>query len=99
MAQADRSRKISKTPSLVSWAGAGAVVPVGIQASHGTNQSRLPKPSTRKNGRQPKRLTTVPPTSMPMAGPNESPDIIAALPIPRRPSTKKEQLESFEYAG
>src|SRR5580692_12820275 len=96
---AERSRKISRIRILYSEGGAAEVVPVGIHASHGTSHSRLPRPSTRKNGRQPNRPTTVPPTSMPTAGPRDSPAITAALPKPRRLSVKRPLPKILEYAG
>src|SRR5580698_2912882 len=96
---AERSRKMSRIRTLYSDVGAAEVVPVGIHASHGTSHTRLAKPSTRKNGRQPKRPTTFPPTSMPTAGPRESPAIMAALPTPRRLSVKRPLPKILEYAG
>src|ERR1700688_3091529 len=85
---ADLWRKISRMPTDAPVAGLAARTRRDIHINHVTNQPRPPRPSARKKSRHPKRPTTAPPTSMPIAGPRERPDMIAELANPRRLSAK-----------
>src|SRR5271166_1334019 len=85
---ADLCRRISRILTLGPGEEVVLLGLLGIHLSQGTSHTKLPNPNTRKNGRHPNRPTTVPPTSIPKAGPSDKPTINTELANPRSLSVK-----------
>jgi hypothetical protein len=80
---ADRCRRMSSTPAVCARDLAGESILRGIHANQGGSQINPARPSTRKNGRHPKRPTAFPPNHMPSAGPSAKPTMSMELAKPR----------------
>src|SRR5258708_7079461 len=97
--QAGRCFKISRVvgagPTCLADARPG---PRGIHRNQGKSQRKLIRPTAIKNERQPNLAINIPPSSMPKAGPQASPDAITELANPRWDSGKC-CATIFEYDG
>src|SRR5277367_6244521 len=97
--QAARCFKSSKVVgSGASFISAAIPGPRGIQRNQGKSQSSVMEPRTTKKGRHPYRDISVPPSNMPKAGPQASPDAMIEFADARREAGKY-FASIFEYAG